>query len=127
MFNYESVIDTIRHIELESEAIWVIMGAALVMHGVKCECADIDLGASRDFAESLQRAGYERQRTASGLVKVAICPDVSLYGGWPQGDLVHLAGIRVASLSSVRSDKLRLGRPKDMADVVLIDDHLAGQ
>lgn len=125
MFNRSSIISSLRALELPSDGFWVIMGAALVLHGVRPTCTDIDLGCSQHLAHSLLEMGYMASSTSSGHPKLILADGVHLYGGWVSPGLDWIDGIQVASLSSIRSDKMRLGRPKDLVDVQLIDARMA--
>lgn len=121
MYSHETVISALQKIPLSLDDFWLIMGAALVMHRIRDTCADIDLGCSQFYAQSLLRRGYATCPTLSGYTKVILGDSIHLYGGWVPSELELIDGFLVSSLASIRTDKLRLGRPKDLSDVALIE------
>lgn len=125
MFSHEGVISALRTLPLPFEDYWVIMGAALVMHGIRDTCDDIDLGCSQLQAQSLLRRGYPSSPTSSGHTKVILGTSIHLYGGWVPSTVDRIDAFQVASLASIRADKLRLGRPKDISDIALIDARMS--
>lgn len=100
----------------------LLMGSALVFLGVKEYTNDVDLGCSANLFESIITKGYRTSISRSGYTKIIINENVSIYKEWLPFKTVLIDGIPVSDLESVISDKKRFGRPKDIADIALIDE-----
>ncbi len=99
---------------------WVIMGAALVLHGVRSVTSDIDLALSDILFGQLLDAGYAPLMSRSGRDKVIITGSITGYKDWRPSSWVTDQGIQVATLDSVVAEKEELGRQKDLADIATV-------
>jgi hypothetical protein len=116
---------------------FVIFGSApLLVHGLRTNVSDIDVVA--------RGAAWERARAIGILTTGPLsgAPMAHFWGGlievsprwtsrqWNVDDLIEHAdivqGVRFANLHNVLTHKRMLNRAKDMADIAMIERHLAG-
>jgi len=122
--NKNQIIKVVRKIELPAGSFWLVMGAALVLHGVKHETGDIDVGCTPEAFSLLIESGYTVMHSRSGLRKISIREDIHIYEGFNADTIESIEGIGVADIMSIRRTKLAFGREKDQIDVKLIDKHM---
>lgn len=109
---------------LDRDHYWVLAGAAMVLHGVKPETPDIDLGCDTALADALQAAGYETMIDPDGSRRIRYGADIELFENWRAGQVERIENIPVLSLAGIVELKRRLGREKDQRDIALIRDFL---
>lgn len=109
---------------LDRDHYWVLAGAAMVLHGVKAETPDIDLGCDTALADALQAAGYETMIDPDGSRRIRYGADMELFENWRAGQVERIENIPVLSLAGIVELKRRLGREKDQRDIALIRDFL---
>lgn len=96
------------------------MGGALVLHKIRNTTSDIDIGCTNVLFEQLESSGYRVCISKSGRKRIDYNDIVHIYKGWTVKSITYINGFSVASLSSIIEDKQRLGRPKDITDIALI-------
>jgi hypothetical protein len=113
---------------MDRDDYYVIMGAAMVLWGLRQATADIDLGCRHDvFMQVASRSSATAlKQSRAGHSKLSLSQTTTLYSAWVPIRHEVIAGFRVAGLEDLLADKLRLGRPKDLSDVELIRKKLAG-
>lgn len=116
-YDKSTILEELRSISLPIEKYWVVMGAALVMHGVKETTKDIDIGCSLELFTYLLERGYELKLSSSGKKKITIKENINIYCEWHIKGFVIIDSIQVADLDSIINDKKKLGRDKDMDDI----------
>lgn len=110
---------------MDLDSFWLVMGAALVLHGVKSETEDIDLGCTSEKFQTLLDAGYKVFSSKSGLRKIILDVNVSVYENFYTERVVHMDGIGVSDIMSIRKIKTEYNRTKDINDIELIDEFIA--
>ena len=121
----EQIHRTVKALPLSAESYWLVMGAALVMHGIREETRDIDIGCAPEAFDALIKLVYHATTSRSGLRKLSLSTGVTVYEGFYTQDIISIDGIPVSDLVSIREIKLFFGRKKDLADVEQINLHLA--
>ena len=121
MLTKQAIINRMRELQYPANEYWLTAGAGLVMHGVKPETRDIDIGCSSLLAETLIQKGAKWRRFEDGTRRIEIDDDVELFENWFVDEIVPIEGISVASLCSIRKQKVELNREKDWEDIRLID------
>ncbi|MBL4938544.1 hypothetical protein JK636_22835 [Clostridium sp. YIM B02515] len=58
MLNKESIIKLVKDLDLPPNEYWITSGAALVIHGVKENTADIDLGCTTNLWNNFLQKDY---------------------------------------------------------------------
>jgi len=114
------IITILRGLGLDSNDYWVVMGAALVMHGVREATSDIDLAVSDVLFGQLLESGYSPLISRSGRAKVVLETNVAAYKDWTPVSWTVKLDIRIASLDSIIEEKLVLARQKDLRDMALL-------
>lgn len=115
-----AIIDEIRHLDFPMGSYWLVMGAALVLYGVKGTTNDIDLGCTSDLFNTLIAKGSKLVFSNSGKDKIALGNCIHIYREWKVDNTVLIDGIPVADLNSVIHDKEMIGRAKDLEDIIAI-------
>ena len=121
----EQIVKISASLPLPAGSYWLVMGAALVMHGIRQETRDIDIGCTHDAFDFLLTSGHQISTSRSGLRKVALDSHISVYDGFFTKKILWIDGIPVSDLESIRTIKSFFGREKDLSDIKLIDQHLA--
>ncbi|MCI8508467.1 MAG: hypothetical protein HFJ06_07915 [Lachnospiraceae bacterium] len=116
-FNKSMILEELRNSSLPIEQYWVVMGAALVLHGVKETTRDIDIGCSLELFNYLLGRGYKLKLSGSGKKKITINKNINIYCEWNINGFVIIDSIQVADLDTIISDKKKLGRDKDIVDI----------
>ena len=101
---------------------WITAGSGLVMHGVKPQTRDIDLGCSTMLADLLIQQGAAWHLMDDGTRRIEAAGDLELFENWHVDNIIEIDGLCVASLESIRKQKVELNRPKDWDDIALIDE-----
>ena len=118
------IIEKLRAFPYDPKNYWVVTGGAMVLHGIREETPDIDLGCTPEMADRLESEGFLCQKTSDGNRWFKVGSDIEIFENWLY-DKVELAGnIPVISLRGLLAMKNDLGRKKDMRDVLLIQKHM---
>ena len=100
----------------------MVAGAAMVLHGLRPETRDIDLGCTAARADLLEAAGVPFRHMDDGSGRwFTLSEDTEVFENWLMDRVELAAGVPVVSLRGLREMKLALGREKDLRDVALID------
>ena len=96
-----------------------------MLFGVKDSTRDVDVICTRALADRLEARGVPFRRDGLDNTRIfAFNSLVEVLEDWDTQEIVEEAGLRTASLLSVRAQKAALGREKDLADMALIDAFL---
>ncbi|MGW5685443.1 hypothetical protein [Nonomuraea sp. NPDC003754] len=118
---------------------FVIAGSGpLLAHGIKDDIRDLDVVArGQAWARACAFGAPEPSPFGEHVEKVAVLDGrIEIFNGWfaEAGTVDELIarsevvdGLRYESLADVRRWKRLLGRPKDRADLALIERHLSGR
>ena len=123
LLNREDVLRIVRGFDFIEEDCWLTSGAALVLYGVREFTHDVDLICTRELADRLEAQGVPFRRNGNTRI-FSYGDDVELLEDWDTEEVVELEGLRSASLLSIRKQKEKLGREKDLRDIALIDAFL---
>lgn len=121
MFTKQAILNKMRELQYPTNEYWITAGAGLVLHGVKPETKDIDMGCSSLLAETLIQKGATWHRLEDGTIRIEIDGSVEMFVDWFVDEIIQIEGVSVASLDSIRKQKAELNREKDWEDIRLID------
>lgn len=124
MLYKENIIQIIKEMELPLHDYWISAGAGLVIHGVKESTSDIDLGCTPNLFEQYIKNGYKYQLLKNGIRCISINEKVELLENWLVNKIEIIDGLPVACLESIKEQKRKLGREKDINDIILIEKYL---
>ncbi len=93
----------------------------MVLHGFRTETHDIDLGCSTFLADKLEKQGYIISYCEDGNRRIRYSNDVVLFENWIEGEVELVSGIPVISIDGLVQMKRKLGREKDLTDILLIE------
>jgi hypothetical protein len=110
----------------------IVFGSApLALAGLPRQPRDLDLFVSPDLYQELVDDQRPEQTDAQGHHFLLLAEGIEVWASFPgvSWDKVaararldpRTSGLKVADLSDVRATKLALGRPRDLADIQLID------
>ena len=114
------IIQKLQPLELPLEEFWLIAGSAMVMHGIREETRDIDIGCSKKLADMFEKNGYSTKRMQDGSRSFTIGVDIEVFEDWLFDRVEYLDGLPVISVKGLLEMKQALGREKDKADIALI-------
>lgn len=128
------IIKKVKSLGLPTGSYIVFGSCPMALAGIR-ESADIDLLVSPELFQSLREQGW-REVVKSENDKPLVKGDFEAHAQWNfssyQPTLDHLLesadiqqDVPFASLTEVRKWKQSSGRPKDIADIKLIDEYLA--
>lgn len=93
----------------------------MVLHGFRLQTQDIDLGCSTSLADRLEQQGYAVTYCEDGTRKILYSEDVEIFENWIEGTVEIMNGVPVVCVEGLIRMKKKLGREKDLADIVLIE------
>ena len=114
------ILEKLRALPFDPDEYWLAAGAAMVLHGLREESADIDLGCTPELADRLEAAGCPFRRTQDGNRWFKHGGEAELFENWLCGTVETIDGVPVVSLPGLLEMKERLGREKDRKDIELI-------
>ena len=124
MLHKEDIIKTIKAMNLPSNKYWITSGAALVIHDVKADTGDIDLGCTTELFDELLKKGYKYKIADDNTRIMAISESVEILENWFVDEIEIIEDLPIGSLESIKKQKAELGREKDFRDIKLIDEYL---
>lgn len=119
------IIERLRAFPYDAADYWVVAGAAMVLYGIRDECADIDLGCSSALADRLEAEAYPHRITPDGNRWFQYGEKMELFENWLYDKVLTIDGCPVISPEGLFAMKQALGREKDLADLSLIRNYLA--
>lgn len=120
----KDIIKILKDMNLPLEDFWVTSGAALVIHGVKESTGDIDLGCTTNLAKHFLERGCKYKVTEDNSKIIEVNNELELIENWFVDKIEIIDGLPVASLESIKKQKAKLGREKDIRDIELIDEFM---
>lgn len=122
MLDKNDVIQLMKELNLPPNQYWITAGAGLVMHNIKETTRDIDIGCTTALTNYLIQQGCEFMYDSDGTRIVRVNANIEAFENWVVDEIENVDGISVASILSIRKQKEKLGREKDLEDIKLIDD-----
>ena len=114
------ILAKLRALPYDPGEYWLVAGAAMVLHGLREECADLDLGCTPTLADALEAKGCPFRLTQDGNRWFRPGGDIELFENWLCDTVEIIDGVPVVSLPGLLTMKERLGREKDRKDIELI-------
>lgn len=114
------IVTALMDLNLPPSEYWIIMGAALVLHGVRKVTSDIDLAVSDDLFDRFLNSGHAPLVSRSGRSKVIIAAAITGYKDWTPSSWIIKQGVQLAALESIVEEKKALSRKKDLRDIEAI-------
>ena len=114
----------LRDFPYDPNEYWVVAGGAMVLHDLREETSDIDLGCTAKMADELEAKGYLHQVMPDGNRRFKVDGDVEVFENWLYDAVAWVDGIPVISLQGLLEMKQSLGREKDRKDIALIEDFI---
>lgn len=124
MLDKNDVIDLMKQLNLPQNEYWITAGAGLVMHNIKETTRDIDIGCSTALTNHFIEQGCKFEFDHDGTRIVKVNETIEAFENWAVDQIEIINGISVASILSIRKQKERLGREKDLQDIKKIDEFL---
>ena len=100
---------------------WVSAGGSLLLHGLREETGDLDLGCTSKLANELVEKGYPYTLTKDGRRNFSICEGVDVSELWLYDKVEFIDDIPVVSLLGVYLLKKDLNREKDKKDLKVLE------
>ena len=121
MFDKNSLIQRLQEVPFSKNEYWVVAGGAMVLHGFRTQTHDIDLGCSTLLADKLEQQGYVVSRCEDGTRKILYSENIEIFENWIDGSVEIISGVPVVCVDGLIQMKKKLGREKDLEDIVLIE------
>lgn len=123
MLRKQEIIRLLKETAFDSKEYWVVSGAAMVLYGIRDTTRDIDLGCTTPMADELENKGYPVEALPDGSRRIVFSETIELFENWIEGQAVLLEGLPVVSIDGLLRMKEKLGREKDLNDILLIKEH----
>ena len=121
----DDILGELRRVYLHHKQYWVGFGSALCLYGIRMTTSDIDIGCLPGYFNHLIESGHVVNTTRYGNRMITISPFIEIYEEILEPPTVTVdSKIRVTSLQYIREQKVKLGRPKDLADIKAIDEYI---
>ena len=120
-FDKQSLIQRLKELPFPATEYWVVAGGAMVLHGFRPQTRDIDLGYSTLLADKLEEQGYFVSRCEDETRKILYSEDIEIFENWLEGTVEIISGVPVVCVDGLIQMKKKLGREKDLEDIVLIE------
>lgn len=124
MLNKNDIVKILKEVNLHINEYWILAGSGLVMHGVKNETRDIDIGCTKELFQKLIKKGFKFTIMNDGCRSINYNENIDLYEEWNVDKIEFIDELPVGSLESIKKHKIKLGREKDLKDVELIDEFI---
>ena len=123
--NKEDILRKVQALHWPKEDYWVVAGGAMVLHGLRPETQDLDLGCTTARADALEAAGAPFREMDDGSGRwFTLTEEIEVFENWLEDRVELVEGVPVVSLPGLRKMKAALGREKDLRDMALIDAFL---
>ena len=122
--NKNDIINRLEDLNFDKSGYWVLAGSAMVLHGIRPETHDIDMGCTKEFADELETEGYPTVVMPDGTRRITYAEDIEIFEDWIFDRVVLVEGIPVISLEGLLEMKRSLGREKDLRDIQMIEEFL---
>lgn len=120
----DEVIQKMKATGFPPEEYWIQAGAAMLLHGLREQTHDIDIGCSPALMETIRAMGCPYELLPDGHKKYAVTEDIEASENWASGTVTLIDGLPVVSLEDVIRLKESLGREKDFRDIARIRAYL---
>ena len=120
----DEVIQKMKATGFPPEEYWIQAGAAMLLHGLREQTHDIDIGCSPALMERIRAMGCPYELLPDGHKKYAVTEDIEASENWASGNVTLIDGLPVVSLEDVIRLKESLGREKDFRDIARIRAYL---
>lgn len=122
--NKNDIINRLEDLNFDKNGYWVLAGSAMVLHGIRPETHDIDMGCTKEFADELETEGYPIAVMSDGTRRITYAEDMEIFEDWIFDRVVFVEEIPVISLEGLLEMKRNLGREKDLRDIQMIEEFL---
>ena len=123
--NKTDILAILRELPYDPGEYWVVTGGAMVLHGLREQTHDVDLGCTARLANELEAKGFPFRITDDGNRWFTLDGGLEVFENWLCDTVVSVDGVPVVSIRGLLEMKLILGREKDLRDAALIRDCLA--
>lgn len=122
--NKKEMIEILKTEGLDTKDTVVVMGGALLLHGLRNETHDIDINVSQETYQSLLDRGYETDLNAIGRHRILVMNgenEIEIFDdGIAEVEYKEIDGVYVQTLESILNWKRILNREKDQKDIEVI-------
>lgn len=119
----ETIKAILHTLPFPPDSFWVLMGAAMVLHGIKTETKDIDIGCTDTLFYHLQLSGYRVSVNRMGKEKIRFTDEITIYRNWQCESVDFIDNLPVCDINTIIKNKQELSREKDLIDLQLISLH----
>lgn len=124
MLSKDDIVRVLKGYEWPRDQYWITAGAGMVMHGIRKSTADIDAGCTTGLMDMLLDSNAGEYFEKCGRA-IKVDDIIELFENWNVDSVEIIDGFQVASIESIKKQKLKLGREKDMADISAIEAYLS--
>lgn len=122
--NKKEMIELLKAEGLDTKDTVVVMGGALLLHGLRNETHDIDINVSQETYKSFLDRGYKTDLNSIGRHRILVMNgenEIEIFDdGIAEVQYEEIDGVYVQTLESILNWKRILNREKDQKDIEVI-------
>lgn len=119
----KDIIDICNRLNLNPDEYCLGFGGALVLYGIKDSTVDIDINVTNTLFNKLSQI-YKVDYAMFNEPYISIDGIVDVFIGSSMNSKIYIEGIPVSALQEIIESKRRLGRPKDIEDIICIEEFI---
>lgn len=119
----KDIIDICNRLNLNPDEYCLGFGGALVLYGIKDSTVDIDINVTNTLFNKLSQI-YKVDYAMFNEPYISIDGIVDVFIGSSMNSKTYIEGIPVSALQEIIESKRRLGRPKDIEDIICIEEFI---
>jgi hypothetical protein len=117
------IIEELKKSELNLKQVWVVCGAAMIIHEIKNETKDIDLGCNSKYFKDLLKKGFSPKVWPDNTRSIQYSRNIEIFENWNVNQIIIFDGIQVSSIDDIISQKEELNREKDILDLEMLAEY----
>ena len=121
MLNKEEILNKLNKLELKSNEFIILMGASLVLHGIKKQTSDINISVNSDIFNKLKQKYNSYYIDTLNIIKYDVF-EINNFDSDIKSDYIN--NYYIQDLENIMEVKKNLNRKKDTIDIKAIDLYL---
>jgi hypothetical protein len=118
--NKNDIIYELKDSGLDLSKVWLLCGAAMVMHELRETTSDIDLGSGALYFNELLKMSQPKNVWENGDRSIQFSQRIEIFEEWNISNAVFIEGIATSSVEDIIAQKEALNRVKDKSDLEIL-------
>ncbi|WP_028973437.1 hypothetical protein [Spirochaeta cellobiosiphila] len=122
--NKDEITKYLNNSKLDLDEVWIICGAAMVLHDLRESTSDIDLGCKKEYFEKLITNNKNIKTWPDGMRSIDFDENIEIFEEWNIKENNQISGVKVSSLKDLLNQKKGLNREKDKFDIKILEEKI---